>query len=371
VETRETTVAVEYVSALERLAETLAQRGDWGSNAETVNRRLVEVAPQRTVAYTRLARCLRERGDTEGAEALYRQVLKIDPTNAIATDYLNPTRASSSTTEAHPHRRAPQTDRTTAYRRDSVGQSGGAGSTSEGLVVLHQRLESHFAALRDRRSEATGGAPVFALEHGLSDAELALLKAEVCSAVRKAHLPRAHSLPFVVYAAEIGYEYSGDEYWQTFAARTPHWIPNGDRYYIRHKFREFSDQFHGAQPTGAWADQFSIICWPITHAVLPTDLQRHLVDLLFDYRRALTSALLEDPAELGKRLAGRAWQASSRFQNFAQNASLLGQVAVALLVAEHAESLFILPSTLSRIVADLSREREAWRLLRSARSSAA
>jgi hypothetical protein len=241
---------------------------------------------------------------------------------------------------------------------------------SEGLVVLHQRLESHFVALRDRRKEATGGAPVFALEHGLSEGEVALLNVEVCATVRRAHLPRDHWLPFIVYAAEIGYEYSGDEYWQTFAARTPHWISNGDRHYIRRKFRDFGDQFRGAQPTGAWADQFSIICWPITHAVLPTDLQRHLVDLLFDYRRALTSALLEDPAELGKRLAGRAWQASSRFQNFAQNTSLLGQVAIALLVADHADSPFILSSTLSRIVEDLSREREAWRLLRSARSSA-
>jgi hypothetical protein len=360
---------VEDVPALERLAERLAQLGDWGPNAERVNRRLIEVAPRRTAAYTRLARCLRGRGDTEGAKALYRQVLLIEPTNTIARNFLNLPRVQVSTPGASRDNPPHGASRRTKAHRNTVGQNRGGGS-SEGLVVLHQRLDSHFAALRDRREQVARGAPVFALEHGLSEAELALLKAEVCSAVRQGHLPRDHWLPFVVYAAEIGYEYSGDEYWPTFAARTPHWVQNGDRYYIQRKFRSFRDQFEGAQPTGPWADQFSIICWPITHAVLPTDLQRHLAHLLFEYRRALTSDLLENPAELGKRLAARSWQASSRFQNFAQNTSLLGQVAVALLVGEDADSPYLLSSTLSRIVDDLSQEREAWRLLRSAKSTA-
>jgi hypothetical protein len=360
---------VEDVSAFERLAERLAQRGDWGPDAETVNRRLIEAAPQQLVAYTRLARCLRERGDIEGAEALYRQVLQIDPTNAIAKNYLNRTQASSSMKGATRDRRV-QAKRSTADPHPDSAPHRSDSSASDGLIVLHQRLESHFAGLRDRRMEATGGAPVFALEHDLSEAELTLLKAEVCSAVQRARLPRDHWLPFVVYAAEIGYEYSGDEYWQTFSARTPHWASAGDRHYLRRKFREFRDGFRGAQPTGPWADHFSIICWPITHAVLPTDLQRHLAHLLFEYRRALTTDLLDNPPELGKRLAARAWQASSRFQNFAQNTSLLGQVAVALLVGDDADSPYLLSSTLSRIVDDLSREREAWRLLRSAKSSA-
>jgi hypothetical protein len=36
-----------------------------------------------------------------------------------------------------------------------------------------------------------------------------------------------------VYSAEIGYEYSGEEYWQTFAERTPGWAGYGDRNFIR------------------------------------------------------------------------------------------------------------------------------------------
>jgi hypothetical protein len=215
------------------------------------------------------------------------------------------------------------------------------------------------------------GAPLFALEHGLSRPELALLKARVASAVRGGCVPRDFWLPLVVYATEVGYEYSGDEYWQTFEASTPGWVEHGDRQSMRQRFREFRENFGGAEPTGPWARHFSIICWPITHAVLPADLQRHLARLLFEYRRALTSELLVDPDELGRHLAARSWQASSRFQNFAQNTRLLGRVAAALLVGEDQQSPYLLDSTLGRIVGDLSEERQARRWLRDAKSTAA
>ena len=68
-------------------------------------------------------------------------------------------------------------------------------------------------------------APVFALEHGLGDADLDLLKNAVRSAVRQGFGAtfRQWWLPFVVYAAESGYEYAGGEYWQTFEESTP-WL---------------------------------------------------------------------------------------------------------------------------------------------------
>lgn len=244
-----------------------------------------------------------------------------------------------------------------------------ADSGSEALAVLHTRLDAHFQALRVSRDEHTTGMPIFALEHGLTDAEVALMKVAVCSAVREQRIPRMRWLPFVVYAAEIGYEYSGDEYWPTFEARTPYWATHGDRDYIRNRFKDFQAAFSGAKPAGPWARQFSIICWPITHAVLPKDLQRQLARLLFDYRGALTSDLLAEPDELGRRLADGAWQASSRFQVFAQNTALLGQVAAALLGTDE-ESPFLLQSTVRRIVADLSVERQAQRWLHDAKSSA-
>lgn len=84
-------------------------------------------------------------------------------------------------------------------------------------------------------------------------------------------------------------------------------------------------------PTGPWADWFTIICWPITHAVLPTDLQRHLARLLFDFRRLLTADLLSNPDDLGLRLAAYAMKWFIHGSRRSLRTRLLGQVAAALL----------------------------------------
>lgn len=359
------------LAALEQEAEALARQGEWGAAAEDLNRRLIEVAPERPAGYNRLARCMRERGDLEAAEALYRRVLEIDPDNTVASNGLNRIRSVREAQTSARVDEAERRERPAPRRR--IGHSAEidlAGLDESGLGLLHARLEAHFTSLKAHRGQFGSGAPLFALEHGLSEAELTLLRAEVTSAVRRGELPQRSWLPFVVYAAEVGYEYSGDEYWQTFEARTPDWLQNGDRDYIRQKYRQFADRFNGARPIGRWAAQFSIICWPITHAVLPTDLQRHLARILFEYRRALTSELLENPTELGKRLAARSLNTSSRFQAFAENSDLLGQVAVSLLIGEEGDSPLLLPATLRRLVADLSKERESWRLFRGAKASA-
>ncbi len=246
-----------------------------------------------------------------------------------------------------------------------------SGGDASGLDLLHQRLENHFGALRrDRDSELGPALPLFALEHGLNEVEVALLEGTVREAVLRGHLSNEAWLPFVVYASEIGYEYSGDEYWQTFASRTPGWKALEDRDYIRSIFHRFAGQFGGAQPTGRWANHFSIICWPITHAVLPTDLQQQLVQLIFEYRMALTADLLADPTALGSRLAARSAHYSSRFQYFAQNTELLGQVAAALLVPDNELSPYLLSATLERIVATLSTHQQARMWLRDAKSRA-
>jgi len=238
------------------------------------------------------------------------------------------------------------------------------------LKVLHDQLDDHFKAVRQARELLAPGAPVFALEHALPPSEFALLQAAVRQSVASRKFPRDTWLPFVVYAAEVGYDYSGDEYWPTFESRTPGWNYSKDAHYLRSQFEAFASAYNGARPAGAWARQFSIICWPITHAVLPTDLQRQLARLLFEYRHSLTSEMLADPALLGRRLSARAWQYSSRFQNFAQNSALLGQVASALLVGEGETSPFVLAPTLHRLVEALSAEHQSRTWLRGAKSTA-
>ena len=237
--------------------------------------------------------------------------------------------------------------------------------------MLDQRLEAHFGALRGQRDDEAGSElPVFALEHGLSELELSLLSTAVKEAIGRGHLPIIASLPFVVYAAEVGYDYSGDEYWQTFGQRTPGWSDIEDRDFFRRGFQRFASRFRGAIPVGPWAEHFSIICWPITHAVLPTDLQQQLVRLIFEYRTGLTGDLLADPLALGRRLASRTSHYSSRFRYFAQNTALLGQVAAALLSPENESSPYLLDSTLQRIVSSLSTHHQAREWLRDAKTTA-
>lgn len=212
---------------------------------------------------------------------------------------------------------------------------------------------------------------MFALEHDLGDAELDMLKNAVRSGINGFWLHHFSKtwLPFVVYAAEMGYGYEGDEYWTTFSNETPHWTEK-ERSTIRDWFRRFASEFGGARPTGAWAGHFTIISWPITHAVLPVYLQRQFARLLYEFRTGLTSELLANPEALGARLASRAGWYSDRFRQFAQNTALVGQVGVALLAGGDNESPYLTKPTLDRIVQGLSEQRQARHWLNSARHEA-
>lgn len=244
-------------------------------------------------------------------------------------------------------------------------------STVDLLQHFHEVLSAHFGDLRDARAQLEPTSPVFALEHDLTDQDLELLKSAVRDAIKSHFLTRYHKtwLPFVVYAAEMGYRYEGDEYWVTFSSLTPRWTSQ-ERSTVRDWFLRFHNEFGGARPTGAWANQFTIIAWPITHAVLPVDLQRQLAKLLYEFRTGLTSTLLSDPDELGVRLAARAGWYSARFRVFCQNTQLVGQVAAALLSGDDGESPYLVKSTLDRLIAGLSHERQGRHWLNSAQHAA-
>ncbi|WP_420127271.1 hypothetical protein [Longimicrobium sp.] len=242
------------------------------------------------------------------------------------------------------------------------------------LEGWQHRLENHFSKLAATRREA--GWPVFALEHGLGADDRAALIGDV--RVCAAEGPARHTpLPWIVYAAEFGYEYSGYEYWQTFAARTPGWQETWRRL-VRSRFEAFAEAYHGAAPEGDWARQFKNIAWPITHGILPKDLQRQLAALLYDARVSFRAETFASAESLGRHLQGRCDRCSSRFRQFAENTTLLGQIALALLLQhEVSESPYASGSTsvihaptLARIIEDLGRERDARDWLAEARTSA-
>lgn len=226
------------------------------------------------------------------------------------------------------------------------------------------RLHQHFTLLHKSR----GSRALFALEHGLDTTDIDFLNKAVRESIRSQTPSRMHSLVWVVYAAEIGYGYSGDEYWQTFEERTPGWTLRGDRGWLRDRFKWFSNTYGGATPSGPWAKQFTIICWPITHAILPRDLQRQLAKSLYELRHLFSGDLFDSPGALGETIAARSWNASTRFQNLAEQPELIGKIAIALLLqGEHGTMSHLHSATLNRITADLDSERMARGWLQTAR----
>ena len=246
--------------------------------------------------------------------------------------------------------------------------------SSDSLDVLrqfHTTLDAHFQNLHESRSKLEPAAPVFALEHELGEADLLLLFSAVRAVIAQGLQSRHRQLwlPFVVYAAEEAYDYVGDEYWRSFEHATPGWRID-QRPWLKQQFLKFATEYGGAVPTGAFAKNFTIIAWPITHAVLPTYLQRYLAQLLHEFRRGLSTSLLGDPHKLGMRLAVRAQGYTERFRIFCQNTALLGQIAAALLSGDNEESPYLVTSTLHRLVEGLSRERQSRQWLESARQAA-
>lgn len=220
------------------------------------------------------------------------------------------------------------------------------------LRVWHERLNEHFRRLHQERSG--NGWPVFALEHGLSQDELQNLRSAVREFRKQSPPSDQNWLPWIVYAAEIGYRFEGFRYWPIFEEETPGW-DGDDRYWLRHKYSDFHRGYGGAKPSGPWAESFTLISWPITHALLPTYLQRQLINVLHGME---SEALVLSPETLGEQVAARGSGSSDRrFLEFIQNKSLTGQIAAALLAPDEpggqAAKNTILPSTLKRISGDL------------------
>ena len=234
------------------------------------------------------------------------------------------------------------------------------------LEQWRNRLEKHFKSLAHSRVDS--GLHIFALEHGLEDEEI-----NEISLLLRLHLSSGLSpsspdwLLWVIYATEQGYKYEGDEYWLSFEEETPRWEAR-HRYQLSHWFTKFQHTYNGVVPSGRWADHFSLISKPITHAILPRYLQIQFARTLYDLRYRLVSLRTLEPAYIGRLLTVNAHHASTRFQQFLQQEALTGRIVLALLGEEPtAGSEPIYPPTLQRIVEDLERVRNTREWLKETR----
>ena len=227
------------------------------------------------------------------------------------------------------------------------------------------RLERHFAALADVRAKS--GFPLFALEHGLTDEDLNEIDQKLCSRIRAGLPLRPHWLVWVIFATESGYDYDGGEYWYPIEERTVHW-DLARRRQLRTWFKKFQETYSGVVPSGPWAEWFSIIAWPITHAILPKYLQYQFAKALYDLRYRLARLDSLSPPAVGHLLAENTWDASSRFREFLQQEELVGRIVLALLSERKVEGQSpIYEPTLKRLVSDLEKVQSAGEWLKETR----
>ena len=233
------------------------------------------------------------------------------------------------------------------------------------LSEWQRRLASHFEDVTLAKLDQPHEPVTFAFEHGLDSDERAALALTVQNSVRTRTLRLDHYLCWAAYASEIGYHYAGDEYWHSFTSQTPGW-DQSYRGFIKSCFMRFGEQYNGAIPKGAWARHFSIICWPITHAILPTDLQRQLAEILYRVRHSVVLDDISSPTQLGQIIASNSLGTTSRFAQLASESELIGQIASALLLDDRSGE-WIEERTLGRITRDLNVEEQARSWLRDAK----
>jgi hypothetical protein len=232
------------------------------------------------------------------------------------------------------------------------------------LAEIERRLESHFTALSAAKQQV--GQPVFALEHCLSPEEVAAMRTLLSASLLRFGMHPQFKHCWIVHAAEHGYTFDGLEYWQSFAELTKNWNYYGDRDTLRAWYTQFAETYQGVRPVGRWGQHYTYIAWPITHALLPSDLQVQLAQTLYNIRYRLDELILLRPESVGRLVAKQADWPTSRFRLFLEQHDLVGRVVRALLEGDPEETVIYRP-TLTRITQDLNAKNNARAWLKDAK----
>jgi hypothetical protein len=153
---------------------------------------------------------------------------------------------------------------------------------SEELGTVEAALTARFRALKAQR----GGAPVYALEHGLSSAELQRLRLTIGPMLRLGGVDPAWShmsLPLIVLATEAGYRYrgTGTDFWPVLSSRLGASFTDRDRNNLSALFETANRTLAIKKPAPtAWNLAFRHIAWPIANAVAPVEIHRALAKAL-------------------------------------------------------------------------------------------
>ena len=143
------------------------------------------------------------------------------------------------------------------------------------LIEYNKILIDHFTDLKEKRS---GGSPIFAFEHNLNQDQID----EIFSILNRTKIEpfKTHRMVWIICCTEIGYNYEGSEYWDSFKNKISYLDEKftGYRENLRSFFIWFEKTFNGIVPKGTWANHFVNISHPITHAILPKQFQKLFVE---------------------------------------------------------------------------------------------
>lgn len=238
--------------------------------------------------------------------------------------------------------------------------------------IEHTHLSERFIGFHRERAPL----PVYAIEHGLDEDELDLVRLQVSAQIgARPSLQNAwwnqNYLPLLVVATEVGYRYrgTGTDFWPILTAE----LQAEDGYLFRQGLSQLFEighrEHHLAKPgRSPWERHFPHIAWPIGNAGVPLELHRHLATAL---RQAVRDGMIiEQPEELLTYLhdlaAGRA---SRRFESWLERRDLAKEVIRRLLVGEQEGWLF--EGFLSRLDDDLKKDRHTRRAIVEARRKVA
>ena len=226
------------------------------------------------------------------------------------------------------------------------------------LSEWQTKLESNFADLIRRKSEASPNVklPVYALEHGLDDAErIELLKTLQNTFKRRGIESNGPPLPWVVHASEVGLRFDGSQYWPIFEADFPDW-QESHRDNLATLFLHFNNEYGGARPVqGPWSNHFTRICLPITHSILPRLYQEKLSACLAPLMKGSQpiKSLLDDTELLqGLMAVGKRLHATDRFNDFLDGNILIAEI-VRSFFGDDERSMQIEDAAFERVVSHL------------------
>lgn len=217
---------------------------------------------------------------------------------------------------------------------------------------LHEALGDHLACLAEGREQ-----PVYLLEALGDELNAEELSGAVASAL-SAHRPsdpwwEQRALPLLVVAADHGYQYRGSstQFWEPLGARLATSFGHEDRRAMSGLYQQVVTEFGAASPAGSpWSRKFCHIAWPITHAILPLDLQLPLAKCLAQ----LTDSIEErtTPEDVSALLMAVApGDSGARFWHWLGSPALVRELVVALL--EESTESWLEPRLLERIRRDI------------------